>query len=261
MRRRVFREVGTVAGVVVILAGLVLANGTMRRGTLAEKMVNWREGLEAEQQQTGLELLKWPLLQETTGGYRSGPTFDPELKNYHGQQVNIMGFQVPVEQFRDMTEFLLLPMPIECYFCQRPPMKDVVLVHMASGEMAPLVKEPVLINGRLELHEGPKTSFFYTIEDAKWGPGKADMKVHRRDVDIQHRLPHNQENPEDLLEGTGVPQAESVDTIINSAGSQPASPAPAEAPAVPPADGPVTPPADSAAIPAPAAPETAPPSQ
>mgnify|MGYP003777417621 CR=1 FL=1 len=253
MRRRVVREVGTVAGVAVLLLGLAFTNGALRRGSLAERMIAWRERLEQEQLQKNkdLELLRWPLLQETTGGYRSGPTFADDLKPLNGTHVNLMGFQVPVEQFRDMTEFLLLPMPIECYFCQRPPMKDVVLVQMAEGEVAPLVKEPVIINGILNLHEGPKTSFFYTITEAKWGP--ATEKVTRRKVDIQHQMEGKQQPEEPLLEGTAVPQAESVEEIIENAG----------APLVPPVpDGAVAPEAatadPAAADPASAGPVSAP---
>ncbi|MDX9972780.1 MAG: DUF3299 domain-containing protein [FCB group bacterium] len=268
MRRRVLKEVVTIAGVAVILGVLVLTNSFVQRSTLAEKMVTWRVQLEQQQEATQkLGLLKWPLLQKTTGGYAKGPTFADELRKYHQQSVHIMGFQVPVEQFRDMTEFLLLPMPIECYFCQSPPMKDVVLVQMAEGEVAPLFKEPVLISGNMELHEGPKTQFFYVIKDAQWGKPGEKVKMTRKQVPVEHQLPHNK-NEEPLEKGKQVPDAVSVQDVINSvptpatgaetapAGEGAAAPsAPTTAPTV---DGPAAPSAPTAEAPAEApAPEAA----
>jgi hypothetical protein len=246
VRRRVWREVGTIAGAAVILGVLVFTNNFVQRKGLAEQMVAVRENLEKQQEKQGkVSILKWPLLQKTRGGYSKGPTFIDDLKQYNGQPVNLIGFQVPVEQFRDMTEFLLLPMPIECYFCQSPPMKDVVLVQMAEGEVAPLYKEPVLISGTLQLHEGPKTQFFYTVKDAHWGKASEKMKMHRKNVPIEHQLPHNK-NEEPLLEGTQVPEAASVEDVLKGADTTETAPT---------VDGPVTTPeAPAAETPAPAAP-------
>jgi hypothetical protein len=210
VRRRVVREVGTIAGVAVILAVLVLTNSFVQRDSLAKQAVAKRMAFEKEQEQGGkISLLKWPLIQKTTGGYFKGPTFAEDLRKYDKQPVNIMGFQVPVEQFRDMTEFLLLPMPIECYFCQSPPMKDVILVQMAEGE------EPVLISGTLELHEGPKTQFFYVLKDAHWNKPAKSAIMHRKNVPIEHQLPHNKGN-EPMMEGTGVPEGASADEVLKS---------------------------------------------
>ena len=241
MRRRVVREVGTtIAGVAVILTGLIFGNNFLQRSSLAEQMTQWRQNLEKAQR---VSLMKWPLLQKTRGGYFSGPTFAEELKQYDGQQINLMGFQVPLEQFREMNEFLLLPMPIECYFCQSPPMKDVVLVRMGQGETVRLYKEPILLSGTLTLHEGPKSQFFYTITDAQWNKPGADIKMHTRNVKLQHQIESKKQKQEPMMEGSPVPQAASADDVIKNASAPPD----AAAPTAPTADG-------SAAAPAPSAP-------
>ncbi len=256
MRRRVKKEVGTILGIAVVLGILVFANNTMRRGDLAERMIKWRQEIESKQEKSGLELLKWPIIMNTKGNLSRGARFDEELLKYDGQRVNLIGFQVPNEEFRDMRSFLLLPMPIECYFCQSPPPRDVVLVHMEQGETAPLLKEPVVINGVLQLNRG-KTEFFYTIKDAKWGPGLPDMKTNRRSVPIEHQKPHNlEEGP--LLEGIEPPVAPSLEDT--PALPNPTSPSPVSAPS---ASETVTPSAEPATLdgnvaPAPETPPAAP---
>ncbi len=205
MRRRVVKEVLTIAGIAAVLGGLVFANSELRRGSLAERMDAMRSHVEAAREAQGLELLRWDVVRETRGGRSAGPTFSQGLLEHRDTRVDIVGFMAPIYEFRDVTEFLLLPLPIECYFCQEPPMRDVVLVRMREGERATLVNEPVLVNGELILNEGPGTDFFYIIDDAMWGPGEEGVRLTRQDVDPQHRLHEQLEQfEEELLEGIEV---------------------------------------------------------
>jgi len=182
VRRRVVREFGTIVGVVVILAAIVLANGYIRRGSLKDQMEKLRKVTEKKRENEGVDLLSWRVLRETTGTRRSGPKFDERLIEKRDTTVNLIGFMVPMYSFRAMTEFLLLPVPIECYFCEAPPMRDVMLVQMAEGDQVNLVREPVLISGHLTLNEGPGTKFFYVIKDAKRGPAQKGGKFTRKSV-------------------------------------------------------------------------------
>lgn len=166
MRRRVVRDLGTIIGVVVILAGVVGVNFYMRLEGLQEKYDQIRRSYEQQAVQTGTELLDWELLRRTKGSLRSGPTFDEELKTIAGQSVNLMGFMTPIDEFRDATHFMLLPLPIECYFCNAPPMRDVMLVRMTEGERVNMVEEPVLMSGTLKLYAGGEDKFFYTLQNA-----------------------------------------------------------------------------------------------
>ncbi len=209
MRRRVVRELGTVLAIALLLGGLVVANSELRRGSLVEQMDSWRRSVEAARSEQGLELLDWSLLRRTSGNRASGPTFADELLERDGERVDIVGFMVPIYEFREVSEFLLLPLPLECYFCEEPPMRDVMLVRMREGETANLVQEPVMINGTLTLNQGSNVEFFYTINDAQWGPGEEDGTLTRTEVPLEHRLHEpTQEMERMLLEDSEVEEDE-----------------------------------------------------
>ena len=205
MRKRAKRDLSVILGVVAILVAMAMANNFFYRSSLAERMVKYRQQVEQDRRSGGLDLLQWNLLRNTKGTVRSGPTFDPKLVEYDQKRVDLVGFMVPLDTFRQMKEFLLLPMPIECYFCGAPPMRDVMVVQMAEGETTDLFKEPVLINGTLKLNQGPGTKFFYVISGAKMGPGKEGGTLTRKTVEQQHMV-HPQQSDEPLLQGAEPPK-------------------------------------------------------
>ena len=212
MRRKVVRDLGTLVGVVVILAGVVLANDFMRRGSLADQMDKVRRKAETEQKSSGTALLPWELMRNTKGTRGSGPTFDPALLEQKESRVNLVGFMVPMYEFRNVTEFLLLPLPIECYFCQAPPMRDIVLVQMAPDSKVDIAQEPVVINGILSLNEGPGLKFFYVLKDSTRGVAQKGGKLTRKPVSqehIQHAIGSQQveqSQQEKLQEGKEPPK-------------------------------------------------------
>ncbi|MFO7776420.1 MAG: DUF3299 domain-containing protein [Candidatus Hydrogenedentota bacterium] len=188
MRKRAVRDLGLIAGIGVILTGLVFANSELRRGGLVEQMESWRRSVEAAREEQGLELISWDVVRETRGTRQTEATFPEELKQQDGTRVDVIGFMVPVYEFREVSDFLLLPLSIECYFCEEPPLREVIHVEMREGETANLVNEPILINGRFSLDSEAESGYFYTIEDALWGPGEPEGDVTRREISIEHRL-------------------------------------------------------------------------
>ncbi|MCX5759524.1 MAG: DUF3299 domain-containing protein, partial [Candidatus Hydrogenedentes bacterium] len=186
MRRRVVRDIGTFIGVIVILGVVVFINGQMQRGTLKDQMEKVRRAAETKQRGSGVDLLSWDTLRKTTGTRRTGPSFDKALVDKRGGSVSLIGFMVPLYDFRDIKEFILLPVPIECYFCQAPPMRDVMLVQMAAGKATDLAKEPVIISGELTLNEGPGTKFFYVIKDATRGAAEKCGKLTKKKITSEH---------------------------------------------------------------------------
>ena len=197
MKRRTKRDFGLFLGVLVVIGFLIFVNTQLSRSSLAQRMDALRQTVEAEHAAEGVELLSWRLIKSTKGSLRGGGRYHEELLPLDGQEVNLIGFQVPNEQFRNVTEFLMLPIPIECYFCQMPPSRDVVLIQLKEGESTAIFAEPVLISGRLKIHEGPGVKFFYSIVDGKMGPG-GDLTVIRQK--LQHMLPQHEQDPDDLLE-------------------------------------------------------------
>ncbi len=227
MRRRVVRDLGTIVGVVVILAAVVGININMRLDTLTEKFEKMRRAYEANAAERGTELLDWEVLRETKGSLGGTVRYDDRLREADGRTVNLMGFMTPIDQFRAATHFMLLPLPIECYFCKAPPLRDVMLVRLAEGEAADLVEEPVMITGQLVLTEGEDSKFYYSLERAsRTTEGETTRKTysqqHRREgqtmgkellapPDHVGQIPEQKQ--EELLPPSEVPTAESSASV------------------------------------------------
>lgn len=206
MRRKVKRDLLFLPVIALVIAGIILVNGFYQRSGNAAYYDNLRRQAEATRTEAGLELMNWNLLRKTKGGYWTGPTFHEQLLPRNGEKVDIIGYMVPDNQFRNITEFLLLPLPIECYFCESPPMRDVVKVVMAEGKTADLVNEPMLINGDFTLYEGKKVDFFYSLENASIGPGTPGASLTKRDIKMEHVMESTMQNQdeEELLDPQNV---------------------------------------------------------
>lgn len=200
MRQRTKRDLIAAIGVAVVLAAVFLVNDTFDRQLLAQQKDKERRKWETEREKSGMEILRWSHMRATEGSLRSGPVFTEELKQWDNKQVNVIGFMVPENEFRDIKEFMLLPLPIECYFCKRPPMHDVMHVVMEEGSTTNLWEQPVLINGVLRLHPGPNDKYFYSIDQAALAPAEAGATLQRRYIDPEHMLPQH-EQQEELQEG------------------------------------------------------------
>lgn len=186
MRRRAKRDLATLVLLVLIVGGIVLVNGYMRRAGMRELFEQMRAAVEEKHRSEGVTLLDWKELHKVVGRRQTGATFPETLKAKNGRLINIVGFMSPIDQFRNVTEFMLLPVPIMCYFCDAPPMRDIIEVKLQKP--ADMINEPVLIGGRLRLHEGPRPLFFYTIEDAKWNEAVKDEEPTEKEVGQDHRL-------------------------------------------------------------------------
>jgi len=198
LRRRVKRDLILVLGVVAILCTVLVLNYSTGLVKLAKQFEAMRSGLEEKRAAEGIELLSWKLMRNTGGSLRAGGEFDPELVAKDNTRVNLIGFMVPFEQFNNMTEFLLLPLPLECYFCRIPPPRDVMYARMLVPETTKLYNEPVLLKGLFKIHREAGTKFFYSIEDVTLEPAEAGGKLNKKTLDIQHTVPGHM--PETTLE-------------------------------------------------------------
>ncbi len=191
MRQRAKRDLRTIAVVAIVLALIVFLNSNLGRKEDARRYDADRRLFEDQWQREGLEVLKWHHMRDTAGNLRQGPTFSEELKKWNNKQVNVVGFMVPENDFRDMTEFMLLPLPIECYFCSRPPTRDVMVVHMEESTTADPLSQAVIINGVLRLHEGPNQKSFYSIEHAALEVAEKGARPTRRFIEPEHMVPEH----------------------------------------------------------------------
>ena len=143
MRRRAKRDLLTLTGVVLVLTAIFTVNLYMRKEGLRGKFEARRAAFEQKHREQGVQLIDWKELHEVKGTRRSGATFPDSLKEKDGHLVNLCGFMSPIDQFKNVTEFMLLPVPMTCYFCDSPPMRDIV--HVKLSKPADMVNEPVLI--------------------------------------------------------------------------------------------------------------------
>ena len=204
MKRRTRRDITILMSVIALVGGLAFANTQFRRGNLAEQYERLREGLEAGRLGEGYNIIPWKTVRTTTGSLRKGGSYSDDLRAYDGEPVHIIGFMVPQETFIDVSDFMLLPIPIECYFCSMPPSRDVLYVQLQEGETAQIYTEPVLILGTFTLNEGPEQSYFYSLDDATIESAEDGGELTRRRMKLQHMLPVHERDPDMLLEGYSV---------------------------------------------------------
>lgn len=200
MKRRTKRDIGILVGVLAVIGVIAFANSQLQRGSLARQMEELRSNLEEQRAEEGLDILSWRLMRDTKGSLRRGGEFNEELLKLDGHLVNVMGFMVPQEQFRNVDNFMMLPLPIECYFCAMPPDRDVMFVQLKEGEREDIWKEPVLVIGTLNIHQGPDVRYFYSLTDAVLVPADKDARLTRREMELQHMVPQHEPDPSMLLD-------------------------------------------------------------
>ena len=170
MKKRTKRDLTLLFGALLILAVMILVSELMTLGTNVKKFEEMRLALESKEMQKNGMLLQWDHMRKTKGKPKSGGKFSEELLAKDDDFVNIIGFMVPLEQFLDVTEFMLLPLPLECYFCAMPPARDVMLIKMTEGKLIErVIEEPVILNGKFTVNQGADQKFFYTLSDATLG--------------------------------------------------------------------------------------------
>lgn len=226
MRRRARRDLITLLGVVIIVVLIVAVNTWTRLDTLKEHYRNMRIALEDKYRSDGFYVISWDAMRETKGTARSGAKFGTELMERDEKLNNICGFMMPIDQFRNVSEFMLLPVPLTCYFCDAPPMRDIVDVKLSSA--GKMVNEPIIVGGRLELHDQPGSNYFYTMKEARWNEAVKDEETTELEMDMDHKIHHIQgfqnqrnEKQENLVPGQNLPAAPAT-------GAPEASPPPAE---------------------------------
>jgi hypothetical protein len=182
----------TIIGVIIVLTVIASVYVHMRPHSPIEAYpdqgITVRMAAEDKRAKEGMSLLDWKLLRKTNGTVRAGARFHDTLRPYNGQMVNVVGFMTPIDQFDDVAHFMLLPMPVYCYFCEAPPMRDILLVELEKGKKADLVNEPVLIAGHLELRGKAGDPFFYSVVNAKWDAAVEGMALTPKEILEPHKL-------------------------------------------------------------------------
>lgn len=114
----------------------------------------------------GVNLLPWPVLNETTIEKPFKPQFLKYLKALDGKQVYLTGYMQPVSMDIDVTGFMLVEYPVGCWFCETPEPPGIVFVDMGD-KLARIRQNRMKISGILKLNSTDPEDFLYTIRDAK----------------------------------------------------------------------------------------------
>lgn len=93
----------------------------------------------------------------------------PQIKALENQKFHIRGYMIPIEGGEYFTKFLLVNSVVECFFCQPPPVNQVVQVEVQNGKVSYIKDKIVDVYGSLKLGQidDPFIACVYTL--------KADM--------------------------------------------------------------------------------------
>lgn len=201
MRRRTRRDLGVLVGALAIIGVITFVNMQFIRGSLAKEMNEKRQQFEKVRlEEDHIRTLDWRLIKATRGSLKKGGVYGEELLEQQGRETYLIGYMVPEQEFRDVTEFLLLPIPVECYFCSMPPSRDVVLVKMAEGESTNFYDQFVMIKGAWNNMEGPNTKFFYSLEGSYVAPAEKGAELVKKRIKREHMMPQHEKDPAMLLD-------------------------------------------------------------
>jgi hypothetical protein len=110
--------------------------------------------------------LPWPLLQAAVIHPHTGIEFPKYLLRLEGQLVDVQGFLHPLAQHPHAQEFLLVPYPIGCWFCETPEPTSMIYVKLAAGRQVENTRSLMLVTGRLQLNRDNPETFLFTLEQA-----------------------------------------------------------------------------------------------
>ena len=94
------------------------------------------------------------------------PKFSPNIKKLDGKTLKIKGFLIPLDEKPRQSYFLLSAFPYDmCFYCGKAGPESVIEVRCATPIKTS--KEPIVIEGKLELNADDPAHLFYMIQDGK----------------------------------------------------------------------------------------------
>lgn len=93
------------------------------------------------------------------------PVFSEQVKDLEGEVVEIKGYIIPVEGYKNHKEFIFSAFPYNmCFFCGGAGPETVMEVYAA--EPIKYIAEPIIIRGKLELNDSDINRLIYGLKDA-----------------------------------------------------------------------------------------------
>ncbi|MFO0877350.1 MAG: tetratricopeptide repeat protein [Gemmataceae bacterium] len=116
---------------------------------------------------TGINVLAWEVIAETTVDRKVRPTFPPYLRDLDGRQVVLRGYMQPLGENTDLGAFLLVEHPVGCWYCEMPEMASIVLVELPPGQSGRYTRDPLRVRGKLQLNASDPENFLYIVREAR----------------------------------------------------------------------------------------------
>jgi hypothetical protein len=142
-------------GVIVAVQQHVLAKKTLKLGLAQAAGI-----ANGDRSETGYSKLTFETLKSWT--YVAGKTpFPPHIKALDGQNVEMLGFMMPLTEIQNIKEFVLMPTLFGCCYGQPPAPNHMVMVKLPAGRTTKFCSNPVRVRG--EFHVGETRQDGYLI--------------------------------------------------------------------------------------------------
>ena len=93
------------------------------------------------------------------------PVFSQQVKDLSEQEVEIKGYIIPVEGYKNHKEFIFSAFPYNmCFFCGGAGPESVMEVY--AKEPIKYTAEPIVIRGKLELNDSDINRLIYGLKEA-----------------------------------------------------------------------------------------------
>jgi|GEM_PF-2001579 len=116
---------------------------------------------------------------------RSRSTVPPKLQALNGKVVNIAGYMIPLNDAKDISEFMLIQYPFfGCCYSIPPEPNETVLVALPKGKSVDYLEKPIRVTGRFMINDTKIDGYtvsLYRIESANIAITSAndkDIKQH-----------------------------------------------------------------------------------
>jgi hypothetical protein len=94
------------------------------------------------------------------------PVFSKEVKMLEGKTIELRGYVLPTEGYKNQKRFMFSSLPYnQCFFCGGAGPETVVEV--SSKAAIPVSSEPVILRGTLQLNLGDVNKLMYSLVNAE----------------------------------------------------------------------------------------------
>ena len=94
------------------------------------------------------------------------PVFSQSVKDLEGKEVEVEGYIIPVEGYKQQSNFVFSAYPYNmCFFCGGAGPETVMEVNSDDPKIT-YTSKPIIIKGTLELNSGDINRLMYTLNNA-----------------------------------------------------------------------------------------------